>query len=353
MNITDVDDKIISAAKAQNCSEATLTSRYIDKFLQNFDTFNFNKPDYFPRVTTNIDIIINYISQLLANNCAYQVGNTIYFSVNNAKDYGILSNRNVLTGRNVRELNAQSDKKYPLDFALWKNDISGLSWNSPFGKGRPGWHVECAALVNHYFPNQTLSIHGGGIDLVFPHHENELALHNSLFDYSFCDTWVYNGHLMNSAEKMSKSLNNFWNISDFLKSYSSDVLRFVFLNSAYQKPLNVSDDIFSQATGILNKWSKILASACSVNREIFTVGIKQKLTDIYCQVKTFPLVIDFLSNINNNLNTPNALSCLSQAFNFLRSAVAHRHELISQHATTLIFMLRLLGFNINNFIPCK
>ena len=246
-NLTDVDDKIIQRASEEGVSAAELARTYSDAFIEQMDRLGVLAPDIRPRATQEIDAMIDMISGLIDQGHAYSADNgDVYFSVRSCETYGNLSGRNVdelLVGARIEE---NTDKNDPLDFALWKAAKPGEpAWESPWGLGRPGWHTECSAMVHRYL-GTPIDIHGGGSDLIFPHHENECAQATSCWHEPLANLWMHTGMLRVDGEKMSKSLGNFYTLKEVLDRYPADALRLLMLQTHYRSPLDFS---FSRLEG--------------------------------------------------------------------------------------------------------
>ena len=258
-NITDVDDKINDAAKKLNQPISAITNKYTDIYHQDMNNLCVLRPDHEPRVTDNIAQIISMIQKILDNKNAYISGGHVLFDVTSFKQYGKLSNRDteeMLAGARVE---VADYKKSPGDFVLWKpSEDNNSGWSSPWGFGRPGWHIECSSMVETYLGNE-IDIHGGGQDLIFPHHENEIAqscsAHNS---ESYVRYWMHNGYLNMEGEKMSKSLGNIITVKDLLDKYDGEVIRLALLSTHYRKPINFGESLLDQSKNILNKLYKNL-----------------------------------------------------------------------------------------------
>ena len=243
MNFTDVDDKIIDRANRMGVEPITLAEKYISEYQQNLADLNILPATENPRATEDMEQIIDMVARLLENDKAYEVDGDVYFRVESDEDYGKLS------GRKLEDMNAGSRirvddrKENPMDFAIWKAAKPGEpAWDSPWGPGRPGWHIECSAMnLSHLGPQ--IDIHGGGNDLVFPHHENEIAQTEAVTGKPFARYWMHNGMLQLKGEKMSKSLGNLVSITDFLAEHSADVMRLMVLSSNYRSPLTFTDEV--------------------------------------------------------------------------------------------------------------
>lgn len=237
MNYTDVDDKIIQRANQDGEAPLELAERYIKEYDQQLKTLNVLPATVNPRATAEIPIIIDMVAMLLENGAAYVVDGDVYYRVEKDKDYGKLSGRKLEDMHAGARIDVDARKEHPMDFAVWKSAKPGEpSWESPWGPGRPGWHIECSAMVFHHL-GQQIDIHGGGNDLIFPHHENEIAQSESLTGKPFAHYWMHNGLMQFSGEKMSRSVGNLVSIKEFLENNDPDVLRMMVLNSSYRHPL--------------------------------------------------------------------------------------------------------------------
>ena len=267
-NITDIDDKIIEKSIKEKKSEKEISKRYILEYLNLLKIYNIKKPYSMPKVTKNMDKIINFIEKLILKGYAYEQDGSVYFSINKDSLYGKLSNRN------IEELFfKKSDKKYPGDFALWKKTNQGIFFDSPWSKGRPGWHTECAVFIDDELKGESLDIHGGGIDLIFPHHENEASQYRLFNKKEITKKWVHIGQLSINGKKMSKSLNNSFLAIDFANKIDPDVLRMLFLTTSPTTPINLKDELIEQLSKQVKKWKNIflkaqfLASIKKTNKE--------------------------------------------------------------------------------------
>ncbi len=253
MNYTDVDDKIIRRANELGEDPIALAERYIREFDQHLDDLGVLRPTVQPRVTQEIDWIIKMVKGLEEKGYAYEVDGDVYFRVTKDEDYGKLSGRKLDEMMAGARIEVDKRKEHPMDFALWKAAKPGEpAWDSPWGKGRPGWHIECSAMNLHHLGEQ-LDIHGGGADLIFPHHENEIAQSESYTGKPYVRYWMHNGMLQMGGEKMSKSLGNLVTIEDFLAEHEADVLRMMMLSSHYRSPLKFTDETIAQAEKALER----------------------------------------------------------------------------------------------------
>lgn len=247
MNYTDVDDKIIQKANSEGSDSLSVAERYIEEYAKHLRELNVLPATIYPRATQEIDYIIDMVSGMVAGGAAYEAGGDVYYRVERDEDYGKLSGRRLEDMNAGARIDVDERKEHPMDFAVWKTAKPGEpAWDSPWGPGRPGWHIECSAMVFHHLGEQ-IDIHGGGNDLIFPHHENEIAQSESLSGKPFAQVWMHNGMMQLSGEKMSKSLGNLITIQQFLDAHSADALRMMVLNTSYRHPLTYSTEIVEQA----------------------------------------------------------------------------------------------------------
>ena len=253
MNYTDVDDKIIRRARERGEEPLALAEHYMREFDRHLEELSVLQPEVKPRVSQEIDWIIKMVKGLEEKGYAYAVDGDVYFRVTKDEDYGKLSGRKLDEMMAGARIEVDERKEHPMDFALWKAAKPGEpSWESPWGRGRPGWHIECSAMNLHHLGEQ-LDIHGGGADLIFPHHENEIAQSESYTGKPYVRYWMHNGMLQMGGEKMSKSLGNLVTIEDFLAEHEADVLRMMVLSSHYRSPLTFTDETIAQAEKALER----------------------------------------------------------------------------------------------------
>lgn len=253
MNYTDVDDKIIQRANFEGVDPFDLAEGYIQEFKQHLEALNILPAKAYPRATEEIDNIIEMVQGLMEKGYAYETDGDVYFLVSKDEDYGKLSGRNLEDMVPGERIDVDERKQTPMDFALWKaSKPDEPSWESPWGQGRPGWHIECSAM-SYYHLGEQIDIHGGGNDLVFPHHENEIAQTESLTGKPFAKYWVHNGMLQLSGEKMSKSIGNLVTVEEFFEQHEPDALRMMVLNASYRSPLKFSDEAVGHAERALTR----------------------------------------------------------------------------------------------------
>ena len=299
-NITDVDDKIIAKAKSENTSPSAISEKYIQEMHDDFSSMSMLSPDVEPKVTEHMDSIISFIDDLISKNFAYTTKHgDVFFDVESFENYGELSNRNLEDMVSGSRIDIDDTKKNPADFALWKISSDEVSWNSPWGKGRPGWHIECSAMSRDYL-GKNFDIHGGGLDLKFPHHENENAQSKCNHDGLFANFWLHTGPLTIEEEKMSKSLGNFITIKDILKKYHPEVIRFFLFSTHYRNPLNFSFYGLDESKKTLDKFYDALRKVdLSDTKNIpLDEGVIESLKDDF----NSPKLISFLHKILDKLN---------------------------------------------------
>ena len=305
-NFTDVDDKIINAAKEAGITEKELTDKYIKIYLEDVNALNCLDIDYRPRVTETMDEIIEFIDKMMKNGHAYQSGDDVYFRTSSIKEYGEI-NKQILEDLSYgNRIEVSDNKENPYDFVLWKKTKEGITWDSPWGKGRPGWHTECVVMINKIFGNN-IDIHGGGVDLKFPHHENEQAQNRAVNGCGLANYWMHNGHVMVNGVKMSKSLNNFITARELLDKYPANIIRIAILKNNYRLPFDLTDKLFAESKTINDKLENVLKQAnLIIQTENIKVGkIKQddKINEIMDEDFNTSNLITYLLDLIKELNT--------------------------------------------------
>lgn len=330
-NFTDIDDKIIERAKQENTSCEDLAKKYINEYFKYMDKLDIKRATYYPKVSEHIPEIIEVILSLIEKGYAYQVDGDVFFEVNKFKEYGKLSGRSLDEMIHGTRFDVDERKRAPQDFALWKLAKEGEPyWDSPFGKGRPGWHIECSAMSIKYL-GKTFDIHGGGHDLVFPHHENEIAQSESYTGQKFANFWIHNGMVTLNEEKMSKSLGNEFLIKNVLENYSPETIRLFFLGTHYKSPVEFSIENLDQAKAGMQRFYNTLRnvadflkieSTTSINGEMRQLPIGEQKTLLEFDTerieekdKEFYEAIKqteerFLLAMDDDFNTPIALASL-------------------------------------------
>lgn len=303
-NFTDIDDKIIKKANEEGKTCDEISEKYIEAFLEDIKEMNVIPEIIRPRVTENLDEIKQLINNLLKKGYAYKKGEDVIFSINKYKDYGKLSNQDLNSLTNGVRIEVDEKKDNPNDFVLWKGRKANEPYyESDFGLGRPGWHIECSAMIHKYLGNN-IDIHAGGQDLIFPHHENERAQSNCGYDVNneFVNYWLHNSYITINSEKMSKSLGNFKLLRDILKSYNGNVIRHFILTCHYRKNLNFSTEDLEVSKKTLEKISKSMSTFKMLNKG----KEDEALEDILKEFKT-----NFILALEDDINTPKALACVS------------------------------------------
>lgn len=301
-NFTDVDDKIIQRARELGISTTLLSERYIAEYFRDFGTLNVMKADSYPRATRNMADIIQLVDGLVKMGAAYVVPSGVYLDVGKVKSYGKLSKIKLSELRAGARVEPDPGKKDPLDFALWKIYDEEPLWDSPWGKGRPGWHIECSAMV-HKELGEPIDIHGGGEDLIFPHHENEIAQSETLFSKPLSNLWLHVGMLKLSGEKMSKSLGNVIPVAEFVRRWGANTLRYYLLSGLYRRQLEYSINVLGKSR---ENW-RIIESAKAISDRFPRIGTKGKGDQDDSNIVT-SAILNFDSALSDDMNTPQALS---------------------------------------------
>ena len=340
-NYTDVDDKIIKAAKAEGITEKELTDKYIKAYEDVRAGLNIEDPTYKPRVTETMPEIIDFIQALIDKGYAYEVDGDVYFRVTKVKEYGMLSGikvEDLIAGASDRTLSEDDKKKESTtDFALWKKTNEGIQFDTPWSKGRPGWHTECVVMINKLFKDGKIDIHGGGQDLKFPHHENEIAQSMAYNGHPIANYWMHNQMINIDGEKMSKSLGNVLWAKDLIVEFGCNVFKWLMLSTHYRNPLNMTDDVIA-----------------GVRKEVSKVENATKNASLYLQVNHVPAhdykkeTVDAMVNaLEDDLNTSLALTQILDQVKVLNQVMRVRekdNDVIATEYATLVKMGDVLGF---------
>jgi len=340
-NFTDVDDKIIIRAKRENIRASALSSRYIDNYYNDFDDLNVLRATKYPKATEHIQDMQDLIQSLVDKNIAYTSKNGVYFSVSKFPQYGKLSKKKIddlLSGARVE---VDEAKKDPLDFALWKFSNEDPSWESPWGRGRPGWHIECSTMSIKYL-GENFEIHGGGRDLIFPHHENEIAQSESHTSKPFAKIWMHVGMITINGEKMSKSKGNTKTIRHVLENFGANITRLFCLSGHYSKPIDYSEDLLQEN---ITKWRQVESCYYEMNLAQGD-GSTDKIKKIISECQN-----EFDSALENDVNTHLALSAFFKFVNEINQLAAL--ETITKSISVLAIpafekMISILGLKIPN-----
>ena len=340
-NYTDVDDKIIKAAKAEGITEKELTDKYIKAYEDVRAGLNIEDPTYKPRVTETMPEIIDFIQALIDKGYAYEVDGDVYFRVTKVKEYGMLSGikvEDLIAGASDRTLSVDDKKKESTtDFALWKKTNEGIQFDTPWSKGRPGWHTECVVMINKLFKDGKIDIHGGGQDLKFPHHENEIAQSMAYNGHPIANYWMHNQMINIDGEKMSKSLGNVLWAKDLIVEFGCNVFKWLMLSTHYRNPLNLTDDVIA-----------------GVRKEVSKVENATKNASLYLQVNHVLAhdykkgTVDAMVNaLEDDLNTSLALTQILDQVKVLNQVMRVRekdNDVIATEYATLVKMGDVLGF---------
>jgi cysteinyl-tRNA synthetase len=298
-NFTDIDDKIINSANKENIQPIKFAERYIKSYFEDMKELNVLKAIEYPKVSENISEIILFINKIIENGYAYVKEGEVFFNVPKFKEYGKLSGRNLEEQLSGARIITDEKKEHPADFTLWKPAKPGEpSWDSPWGKGRPGWHIECSAMSLDKFKTETLDIHGGGQDLIFPHHENEIAQSESATNKPFVKYWMHNGFVTVNQEKMSKSLNNFFLIKDILKHYDSSVLRYFLLSVHYRSPLDFSEEHLKNAENGYVRFKNFLFEVKNKKTAELSASIENEFNELILEFER-----NFIKAMDDDFNT--------------------------------------------------
>ena len=347
MNITNIDDKIIRRAKELGMNPLELATLYEKYFIEDCRRLRLLKPDIMPRVTEHISDIIEVIEKLIEKGFAYVVDGDVYFDVTKFPDYGKLSKQSLDAIKAGARVEVNERKRHPADFALWKKAKEGEpSWDSPWGKGRPGWHIECSVMSIKYLGEQ-FEIHGGGTDLIFPHHENEIAQSEAYTGKKpFVRYWLHTGMLRIKGEKMSKSLGNIITVREFLKQFTPDTLRLLVALSHYRKPIDFSYEIAEQVkNSLIRFWSFIIRLRKAIERAPIT---KMPLDDEILK-SIEKMKREFINSMDNDFHTPEAIAAIFNFINKLKRYIVAKEIKVSKSVlekalSNILELWGVLGF---------
>ena len=342
-NFTDVDDKIINKAKEDGVSPGQVSEKYIAEYFKDAEALNVVKATVHPKVTDNMEDIIRFVNNLVEKGHAYESEGDVYFSTRSFADYGKLSKQNIEDLESGARIEVGEKKKDPLDFALWKarKNEDEIAWASPWGMGRPGWHIECSVMSTKYL-GDTIDIHAGGQDLTFPHHENEIAQTEAETGKPFANYWMHNGYITINNEKMSKSKGNFFTVRDILQHYDGEVIRFFLLSGHYRNPINFSEDLMEQAKNSLMRMQNAestLRHLIENEKGTMTEEEKEHLKTLQVYRHKFILAMD------DDLNTADAISAVFELIKQINSYVKEgcSKEFAQEGLSLLNELARVLG----------
>lgn len=330
-NFTDINPKIIKAAEELGITEREVANKFIAAYLKDLEDYQCGKIDVHPTVLENLDNIYTFIQKLIEKGYAYEVDGDVYFRVNKIKDYGCLSNNTLDELESGARLEIDEKKEDPLDFALWRKSIEGEHFTSPWGEGIPGWHTECVVMINSIF-GEKIDIHGGGVDLKFPHHENEIAQSMALNNNHLANYWMHNGHINVEGVKMSKSLGNFILAKDFIKNSKANIVKLAMFKTHYRLPFNIKEELFKECGLLDDKIYNTLKQA-NLQIQVNNITINQVKQD---------------ENINKimdeDFNTPNLITYLLELIKELNTAIRNKGE-ISLLYDKINLIINILGLH--------
>ena len=330
-NFTDINPKIIAAAKTLEITEREVANKFIKAYLDDLAAYECGRIDYHPTVLENLNNIYDFITKLLEKGYAYEVEGDVYFRVSKIKDYGCLSNNSLEELESGARVEVDEKKEDPLDFALWRKSLDGEHFDSPWGPGIPGWHTECVVMINSLFGSK-IDIHGGGVDLKFPHHENEIAQSMALNDNHLANYWIHNGHINVEGVKMSKSLGNFILAKDFIKNHKPNVIKLAMFKTHYRLPFNIKEELLNECNLINDKMYNSLKQA-----------------NLLIQVNNLEAnKITKDDNINKimdeDFNTPNLITYLLELVKELNSNIRSNKDITTTYDKILL-ITKILGLH--------
>ncbi|WP_339020953.1 cysteine--tRNA ligase [Spiroplasma endosymbiont of Atherix ibis] len=341
LNITDIDDKIINKSLEKKISEEDYSKKFTKAFLEDLDFLNIKRPTAVVPISSKINEILFFIDNLVEKGFAYEKSGNVYFDISKwENDYGALSNQNIKNLNIGEKIKKDENKKNPQDFILWKKTEIGKKWLSKWGLGRPGWHTECAVLIDDFFKT-SINIHVGGIDLKFPHHENERIQYIAKNLRELSDVWLHNGHLSLENIKMSKSLKNTILVRDYVKENGSNSLRFIFLNSNYKQPLNINQELIDYSKEWILKIEFMLKTinwSTRVGELILTNN-----TPIDDNFNSYKYLTKFKKFLNDDLNTPLVISLIDEMCKSINKQI--KNKMLDSTYLKLKTILKTLGFS--------
>ncbi|MDN5354496.1 MAG: cysteinyl-tRNA synthetase [Candidatus Cloacimonadota bacterium] len=336
-NITDIEDKLIEQSKKEGKSVRSIAQKYIKAFNEDIAALGIKKPDFQPQATQYINEMIELIKKLEEKGVAYQVDGDVYFSVSEFEGYGKLSHKKLDELKAGARVEANKQKKHPADFTLWKKAKPGEpKWESPWGTGRPGWHTECVVMSRKLLKG-TFDIHAGGIDLIFPHHENEIAQAEASNNKPLANYWMHNGYLNIEGAKMSKSLNNFFTARDILKKYDAETIRFFFLSKHYRSPIDFNEQILVESKQAVNNFYQSLKEIDFLSLDLENISYTNEQKKVQA---------DFIAAMDDDFNTAKALSYLFELSKKVKKQQFNLEER-RRNAKMLVELGQVLGFFSN------
>ena len=342
-NVTDVDDKIINRAIEEGVTEAQISEKYLNYFLECNKVLNALPLTAMPKVTESMDSMIEFINQLVERDVAYAVDGDVYFRIDKVREYGQLSGKKIDELEVGARIAEDSKKENPLDFVLWKKTDKGITWDSPWGAGRPGWHTECVVMINNQFHGK-IDIHGGGTDLQFPHHENEIAQSLCMYEHNIANYWMHVGRLGLNNEKMSKSIGNVINVKDLIEQIDANAFRLFMLSVHYRQPINYTEENIQLA---VKEWQKVKSTYDQLHLKLDLAGALDVEPSVVPEIEA--LMNQFVEALEDDFNTANAIASLYGVIKEINKMVrakasdeANRYALMTLQNMTYIF-----GFDLN------
>ncbi len=318
-NFTDIDDKMINKANELGITVKELADRYIAEYFKDADNLGIKRATVHPRATENIDAIIGIIRELEEKGYAYNVDGDVYFAAKKFKEYGKLSHQPLEDLESGARININEDKNDPMDFAIWKKQKPGEpAWESPWGLGRPGWHIECSAMANKYLA-KTIDIHSGGQDLIFPHHENEIAQSECAHGVPFANYWMHNGYINIDNKKMSKSLGNFFTVREIAEEFDYEVIRFFMLSAHYRSPINFSKTLMESARSGLERIYNCISDMKFFAEKADSHALTDKEKEYKEKIET--LKAKYIAAMDDDLNTADAISAIFEIVSEANKAI--------------------------------
>lgn len=332
-NFTDINPKIIKAASELGITEREVADKFIKAYLDDLNNYQCGNIDYHPRVLDNLDNIYQFISKLIEKGYAYEVDGDVYFRVHKIADYGCLSNNTTAEIESGSRVEVDAKKENPEDFALWRKSTEGENFVSPWGNGIPGWHTECVVMINSLF-GPKIDIHGGGVDLKFPHHENEIAQSMALNDNHLANYWIHNGHINVEGVKMSKSLGNFILAKDFIQNHEANVIKLAMFKTHYRLPFNIKDELFNECQVLNDKiFNTLKQASLKIQVENLTTGTVTKDENIN-------------KIMDNDFNTPNLISYMLDLLKELNVNLRSNLQ-VAETYDKLNLVIHILGLHYN------
>lgn len=330
-NFTDINPKITAAAETLSITEREVADKFIKAYLEDLNNYNCSQIDARPRVIDHLDDIFYFIQKLIDKDFAYVKDGDVYFRVSKIKDYGILSNQDIDDLVSGSRVDIDEKKEDPLDFALWRKTDKGETFESPWGMGIPGWHTECVVMINKLF-GPKIDIHAGGVDLKFPHHENEIAQSIALNNNYIANYWMHNGHINIDNQKMSKSLGNFILAKDFIKEHTANVIKIALFGTHYRQPINLTSTVFEEAQNIDNKIKSVLKSSNLYLNMHNQINLNNNTKDEV-----------FEEYMNDDFNTPNVITYLLSLVKELNGELRTNGEKVLLLTNKILTITNILG----------